>query len=255
MSRHATFSRFSGVEQQRPLTGPTDLANRAAIEQAVLHLDKLVEMGRQAKASGSGDGSESKANLPSFKKNVSAQPTSAAAANTGPSTSTRAPTIPTQREMTALEKILAASTAASLAKERATKETTAGPSTTNGRPPPPAGGAPISRLSNGSGDGSSATSGFRAAPGPVPMSINRTVTSETAGPSAVPAYPSPHNRWSSIATPAGRARTWDEKKKPNWRNHTIRYRDGALAEARPFEMGEHEAEEPDWWIYVSGGAC
>jgi hypothetical protein len=62
------------------------------------------------------------------------------------------------------------------------------------------------------------------------------------------------NRWSSLTTPAVANRPYtaeDYKKRPNWRNCKIRYRDNDLAEARLFEQEEGEEEfDPYWWKYV-----
>ena len=123
------------------------------------------------------------------------------------------------------------------------------------------------------------STGFRPAPGPTPMIVKRepgllppnaanTNTNQARGsypgPSSAtlphagfassdgnPSYPGVNNRWSSVATPAGVNRPFDGKKKPNWRNHIIRYRDEALAEARFFVQDEGEEEwDPYWWKYV-----
>lgn len=244
MRRHVTF-RVDRCEITR-LTRCIDLPNKSAIEQAVAHLDKLVEMGRQAKAVASGEGAEVKPSLPTFKKNVSASAQSTSSGSAGPSAANvRASASASQRPMTSLEKILADATAATLAREHAAKAASTGPPAVNGRQPPALGARPPS------GSGTAAPSGFRAAPGPVPMNINRPSSSDGAGSSSQPSYPSASNKWSSVARPTGATRPYDNKKRPNWRNHTIRYRDGALAEARPFEMEDYEADEPYWWSNVS----
>lgn len=114
-------------------------------------------------------------------------------------------------------------------------------------------------------NGSGPSSAFAPASAPTPLTINRpssasgpssqrpnTQESNRASSSANPSYPSKNNRWSSVATPDGLSRPFDNQKKPNWRNRTVRYRtDDVLAEAREFEQDEGEEEyHPYWWIYV-----
>jgi hypothetical protein len=95
---------------------------------------------------------------------------------------------------------------------------------------------------------------------PPPSATNTQPRGSASGPSTAPAapsgsgtvsYPGDNNRWSSVATPAGRSRPFDDKKRPNYRNRVIRYRDEALAEARFFAQDEGEEEwDPYWWAYV-----
>ena len=119
--------------------------------------------------------------------------------------------------------------------------------------------------------GAGASMTFRPVEAPTPMVIKRepglassaanayprgsATSSSTAPPppsgSRSVSYPGDNNRWSSVATPAGRNRPFDDKKRPNYRNHVIRYRDEALAEARFFAQDEGEEEwDPYWWAYV-----
>jgi hypothetical protein len=123
-----------------------------------------------------------------------------------------------------------------------------------------------------SSQGAGPSMAFRPVAPPAPMVIKRetglppssSANSQTrgsaSGPSTAPpapsgsgtiSYPGNNNRWSSVATPAGRSRPFDDKKKPNYRNQVIRYRDEALAEARFFAQDEGEEEwDPYWWAYV-----
>jgi len=97
---------------------------------------------------------------------------------------------------------------------------------------------------------------------PPPSAANTQPRGSASGPSTVPpapsgsgsvSYPGDNNRWSSVATPTGRSRPFDDKKRPNYRNQVIRYRDEALAEARFFAQDEGEEEwDPYWWAYVCG---
>ena len=102
-------------------------------------------------------------------------------------------------------------------------------------------------------------------PGLPPPSAANTPRGSASGPSTAPpapsgsgsvSYPGDNNRWSSVATPAGRSRPFDDKKRPNYRNQVIRYRDEALAEARFFAQDEGEEEwDPYWWAYVCDSLC
>lgn len=198
--------------------------------------------------------------MPSFRKNTaSANAVAGPSTSASASTSTAGPSVmPRMPEMTPLQKLLADATAAGVAREKAARAAAA-PPPTNGRV------MPQPQVNATAGPGPSTSSAFRSVPGPTPMVSagrsssssnvhnNNNNNSRPSSSSGETSYPSVSNRWSSVATPEGRDRPHDNKKRRNYKNCTVNYQDAALAEAREFEMDEVEADEPDWWKYVSRG--